>query len=280
VLSYTILASGSKGNATLIESPKAKVLIDCGISRKKLIERLSDVHLTLDQIDAIFLTHRHSDHSRGIPKVSEEVQVCLSEKLYSQFQEKIAESCQPHLFTSGEPFEFLDMVVHPVPVIHDCVDPVAFTVSCGAEKIALATDLGAINPELIEAFADCTAILMEANHDVNLLTQSPRPWHLKNRISGRKGHLSNRTAGRFLAQVYSPRLEEIVLMHLSAECNTPDIARATILEEFRDKNIHFACHYSQTLISDSSYKQRQQRRCEKGPENWFCRLFYSAHEPG
>lgn len=239
-LKYTILASGSTGNATLIETRETKVLVDCGISRKKLVERLALVDVALEDIHAVCITHRHADHIQGLAQVSKTLPVCVSAKLYPEIQSKhLAEDARVYEFEADRPFRIRDIDVWPHPVSHDCLDPVAFTLSDGEDKIGILTDLGEVTRNVLEGFKYCTQLLLEANHDIPMLMQSDRPLSLKNRILGKEGHLSNKASGRFLADVFSARLREVLLMHLSEHCNTPDLALETIRQQLNSRGIFF-----------------------------------------
>ncbi len=236
---YHILASGSSGNLTLIQSPEANVVIDCGISGRRVVQKLNSLGLSLEDLDAVLVTHSHSDHTQGLPQVTKVVKPCLSNLLYDAISDRIADHQEPLLFRSNEAFWIKDIHVLPVRVSHDCVDPVCFVLRCGEDKMAVVTDLGEVNASLVDEIHGARVVIMEANHDLGLLSRSPRPVSLKNRIISKVGHLSNRSSGRFLADVHSETLEEVILVHLSRDCNTPELALETIKEEMQQKQIVF-----------------------------------------
>jgi phosphoribosyl 1,2-cyclic phosphodiesterase len=239
MLKYSVLASGSSGNLTLVESPETKILIDCGISGKRVREKLNDKGLSLEDIDLVLITHKHVDHIRGLAQVSKVVRPCVSDKLYPYIPDKMANLHEPLLFAADTPLVMGDLEIIPVAVSHDCVDPVCFVVSCGSDKLAVVTDLGEVNVNLIEAVRGARVVIMEANYDLQMLSRSSRPVFLKNRILSKVGHLSNRSSGRFLAKVYTISLEEVVLVHLSQDCNTPELAIKTVKNEMSMHGIFF-----------------------------------------
>lgn len=239
MIRYRILASGSSGNLTLIETEKAKVLVDCGVSGRKAIQKLEEVGVAVEEIDAILLTHSHTDHVQGIPRMSRYIPIYLTEKLYEKMEDKVSDKHEPRFFKANEVFWINDIKIMPVSVSHDCVDPVCFAFRCGAFKMGVVTDLGIVNKRLISVLKGSHAMIMEANHDEALLKQSDRHPKLISRILSDVGHLSNRAAGRFLAQIHTEDLKEVVLVHLSQDCNTNELAVKTIQEELTRSDIFF-----------------------------------------
>ena len=238
-MKFHILASGSQGNSLLIESQKAKVLIDCGITFKKIKEKLLKLNVSLEELDAVLITHGHTDHVRCLTNISKIVPVFMSSKLFKelQYKKKLDSNSKVRFFSHKEPFCIGDILISAIPVVHDCIDPVGFVLESRGEKFAVLTDIGIITEDIKEALKKCTKIFIEANHDINLLSQSKRPWFLKDRILKNNGHLSNRNAGRLISSVYEPFLKEVILMHLSEECNMPDLAIKTVLEELENNGI-------------------------------------------
>ena len=232
-----ILASGSRGNITLIQTEKTSILVDCGLSLRRTLQKLSSCGLSLKDIDAVVLTHSHSDHSKGLFSLSHLIPIYLTSPLFDVMNGP--DLCENNciFFRSGEAFWIKDIHVLPIPVSHDCVDPVCFIFSYQNDKICVITDLGCVDKRLISAVYGCRKILIESNYELSLLIKSSRPGFLKNRILSRKGHLSNRETGRFLADVYSARLEEVVLLHLSQECNTPTVALIEVKKQMLKKSL-------------------------------------------
>ncbi|MDP6490287.1 MAG: MBL fold metallo-hydrolase [Kiritimatiellia bacterium] len=228
-----VLASGSKGNCTVMATESTRILIDAGLSGKETDRRLRDAGWELDQVDAICVSHEHDDHkaSLGI------LQRRLGVPLYSNAGTIEALERSPkhmgldwHVFTNGSAFQVGDMQVEPFSVPHDSYDPVGFAVVAQGVRVGIVTDMGTPTELIRQRLKGCSAIVLEANHDEGMLRDAPRPWSLKQRIAGRQGHLSNTQAGELLAEIADEALNVVFLAHLSADCNKPDIAEQTIRE--------------------------------------------------
>jgi phosphoribosyl 1,2-cyclic phosphodiesterase len=231
---FNILGSGSSGNATLVVAGETRVLIDCGLPAKEIARRLSEVGETADRIDAIVITHEHSDHIRGLAGLARnlDIRVCISPHTFAAARMapedrrlNIGESLQP-----GVPFEIDSLVFNPVKVPHDAIDPFVFTIESEGVKIAIVTDLGHIPKSVAEPLQGCDALVLEANHDLDRLKASAYPWKLKQRVMSKVGHLSNDETARFLREDYDGQARYIVLAHLSRENNHPEIARMVASE--------------------------------------------------
>jgi phosphoribosyl 1,2-cyclic phosphodiesterase len=226
-----VLASGSKGNCTVIATDTTRILIDAGLSGKETDRRLREAGWSLDAIDAICVSHEHDDHKAALGILQRRLGV----PLYSNAGTIEALERSPNqsglkwrVFTNGSPFQVGDMWVEPFSVPHDAYDPVGFVVSAEGARVGIVTDMGAPTELIRQRLRGCRAMVMEANHDVHLLRDAPRPWSLKQRIAGRQGHLSNDQAGALLAEIAGERLEVVFLAHLSDDCNRPDLAEATV----------------------------------------------------
>ncbi|MBT3193034.1 MAG: MBL fold metallo-hydrolase [Verrucomicrobia bacterium] len=230
-LQLCVLASGSSGNCTYVGSEKTHILIDAGLSGKATTERLVDVGVDPESIHAICLTHEHDDHKASLHVLHRRYGVSL----YSNSGTIEALSRNPKLntlpwnvFTTGQPFTIGDLVLEPFRVPHDSYDPVGFVVSCGEVRVGVATDMGMATELIRQRLRNCGALVLESNHDETMLRESSRPWALKQRISGRQGHLSNEKAGSLIAEVAGDTLRTVFLAHLSRDCNTPDLAMRTV----------------------------------------------------
>ncbi|RPG69671.1 MAG: MBL fold metallo-hydrolase [Euryarchaeota archaeon TMED99] len=228
-MTLTHLGTGSRGNATLLETEQAKVLIDQGFSGAQLEKRLGRLNLHPTDIDYIFITHHHGDHGGG---------AAVSQKRWSmkiQANHRTAEELGllPELTHHFEALDVIrvseDLAILPVPVPHSGSDNVAFVASHNGHRAAVITDLGSWTDELVTHVRGCEHISIEANYDHNRLMNGPYPYSLKDRISGRGGHLSNDQTGRFLAQVCTPDTKSISLTHLSEKNNQPHLAESTVL---------------------------------------------------
>ncbi len=210
-----------------------RILIDAGLSGKETDRRLQEAGWELDQVDAICVSHEHDDHKAALGILQRRLGV----PLYSNAGTIEALERNPkhtgldwRIFSNGSSFQVGDLVVKPFSVPHDSYDPVGFVVAAGGVRVGIVTDMGTPTELIRQHLKGCRAIVIEANHDEDLLRDAARPWSLKQRIAGRQGHLSNRQAGELLAEVAGDALDVVFLAHLSADCNEPDIAEKTVRE--------------------------------------------------
>ncbi len=239
-MKYHVLGSGSQGNSLLIQSREANILIDCGLSIKKIKEQLDKSKTALEDIDVILITHGHIDHIKSVSGLSNITRIYMSEKLFEILDNKQKLNHENIIcITNQDKFNIKNISIQAFPVVHDCIDPMGFVVSCDQEKYGIITDIGKPTDEVRFFLSGCTRLFIESNYDIELLMKSDRPWFLKNRILKNNGHLSNVEAGKFIAEMYHPDLKEVMLMHLSDECNNPDIALDTVFGELRKKRIDF-----------------------------------------
>lgn len=236
---FCTLSSGSKGNATLIESDEALLLLDCGIPYKQLCLKLQEVGKSVEEIDAVMVSHEHSDHIKGIEKLVKEHDIPIFANSGTVREMRKAFSFHPRfkVFTTGEVFEYQDMVIHPFSILHDTIDPVAFTIEMGDVKLGICTDIGFITSYIEENLKGCHYLIIEANHEVDLVHASSRPLVYKERVLSRMGHLSNGECAKLLSNIYHEHLQHVVLAHLSEECNHPDIALGKIVGYLEEKGI-------------------------------------------
>ncbi len=240
-MEFYVLASGSKGNCLLLVTAQTRLLVDCGIGISRIKEKLRGHNLTLADINGVLITHGHNDHVKGLASISQHTTVFLSRKLYAVLSTKVSiHKPNTLVFSSHDKFYVGDIFVWAVPVLHDCVEPVGFVFYANGKKMGMFTDIGKVTDDVVAAMDRCHTVLIEANHDVAQLTESSRPWFLKNRILCNTGHLSNRAAGRLLADIYHPDyLREVVLLHLSQDCNSPERALHAVRDEMVRKAISF-----------------------------------------
>jgi len=220
------LASGSKGNAIFVDTGKTKLLFDCGISMRAIQKRLESINASIDEIDAIIISHEHTDHIRSVETVSNKFNIpvlanvetakaiCSHAKVRPEFK----------IFSTGETFEFGEVAIHPFSIQHDTLDPVAFTLEIGPYKIGICTDLGFATTLVKSHLRNCDLLYLESNHEVSMVHASPRPMIYKQRVLWRQGHLSNDAAAELLTEVLHDKLLYVYLAHLSEECNNPDVA--------------------------------------------------------
>ncbi|MEW6087217.1 MAG: MBL fold metallo-hydrolase [bacterium] len=228
-LKICILGSGSSGNCIYISSGKTNILIDFGFSEKEIIKRLQKINVRLCDINAVLVTHEHHDHSSGLGKITEKISgpICINDLTYQSIKSRI-EYENIKKITNSDFFEIGDFLIKPFSVFHDASDPCGYSIYCNGRKIALATDLGIVNNNVLQNMADSNIIIIESNYDQKMLVNGNYPWHLKNRILSKDGHLSNNDAGKTLKRVMHPELKYIFLFHLSEENNTPKAALDTV----------------------------------------------------
>ena len=228
------IASGSSGNCIYVGTDTTHVLVDVGISRKRTEEGLKSLGICPGELDAIFVTHEHSDHISGLGVFSRKYNVPIYATTRTVDAIKGARSLgeiDGELFQTvkaDERFTIKDMTVNPMRISHDAADPVAYRFSYGRQKIGVVTDLGTYTDYTVECLNGMDALLLEANHDVNMLQVGPYPYPLKQRILGDRGHLSNENSGRLLSRLLHDKLQYIVLGHLSKENNMPELAYETV----------------------------------------------------
>ncbi len=233
MLSFCVLASSSSGNCIHVRSPSTSILIDAGISARETVRRLEQCGARIGDVRAVCLSHEHSDHTAGIAILHRRYGLPLfanAGTIEGAARDPRLAGLAWQVFTTGAPFMVGDLRIEPFSVPHDAYDPVGFVIEHGGARLGIATDLGSPTTLIRERLRTCHALVLEANHDEQMLQQSPRPWSLKQRILGRQGHLSNRLAAELLADIAGPALRHVVLAHLSQECNDPAVA----LREVRD----------------------------------------------
>jgi len=218
-----VLASGSSGNCTFISTGTTRILIDAGLSAKKTAERLAEIGERVEDVDAICVTHEHTDHISGLRVLQKkhEIPVYTNAETRAGIDSNLAGGC----FSTGFSFSIGDFSIHPFSVPHDANDPVGFIFSAGDRMVGVATDIGMVTNLVREKLRACEVVVIEANHDEELLHAASRPWSLKQRILGNRGHLSNRASAELIAEVAGEGLTHLFLAHLSADCNHPAHAR-------------------------------------------------------
>lgn len=243
MFNFSSLYSGSSGNCLFVETNNTKILIDAGVSQRKILDALASFNVDISEIDAILVTHEHSDHTKNLGAISQKynIPVYINKKtlnaLTSQ-KDKISEENQ-HIFTSNKSFTLNDLDVFPFSIPHDAADPCGFNIFYKGKKLTVATDIGHIENKMINNFKDSDFILLEANYDPDILKYSRYPYQLKQRILSPIGHLSNSTAGKTLTELVlkSSNSRRAMLGHLSKENNFPELALKTVYDELAQENI-------------------------------------------
>jgi phosphoribosyl 1,2-cyclic phosphodiesterase len=250
-LRVSILASGSSGNITLLETQRTRLLVDCGLGKRETLARLAAIELNIDRIDGILISHEHSDHCNGLPQmlglwkaplyVTEQTMDALHRALPDRLAKRLngVETIQ-----AGQHFTIGDIDVHAFQIPHDAADPIGFTFRTNGTKMAIVTDLGYM-PELVKVhLRDADCLLLESNHDLDMLKVGPYPWVVKQRVLSRTGHLSNHAVSEYLCdpEGFDARARYLVLAHLSQENNNPDLARLSAEEALNRRPAECAFH--------------------------------------
>jgi phosphoribosyl 1,2-cyclic phosphodiesterase len=251
----SILASGSAGNAALLETGRTTLLIDAGLGRKEILRRFEALgRQQPDRVDGILITHEHSDHSTGVAQLARhwDCPAYLTEpthreivKMYADDPEKPGKKAtieRVEYIRAGKRFEIGDIEIDPFRIPHDAADPVGYSFRTNGTKVAIATDLGYM-PELVKQhLREADFLILESNHDLDMLKVGPYPWHIKQRVMSRTGHLSNMVVSEFLSdsEVFDGRARHLVLAHLSEHNNTPDIAQICAEQALASRQMDFA----------------------------------------
>ena len=240
MLKFCSLYSGSSGNCLFVSTNNTKVLIDCGTSCKKICEGLASIDSSIEDIDAILVTHEHSDHVQGLGMVSKKFNIPVYANLETwnvmeKQKEKISEK-NIKLFENDKDFLLNDLTIHPFTTPHDAANPCGFSIHNGKKRLSIATDLGYMDNRIFEQLQNSSFVLLESNYEPELLDASKYPYHLKQRIKGPNGHLSNETAGKTISELMKKDLKEVILGHLSKENNFPELAYKTVAEQLMNNN--------------------------------------------
>ena len=228
------IVSGSSGNCIYVGSDKSNILIDAGVSKKRIEEGLCSHNINPKDIDGIFITHEHADHINGLGVFTRKYPVKIygtKETLLSIKKCRSLGAIDKDLFCEIEPdevFNLKDMRIKPFKISHDAINPVAYRVEDEKSAIAVATDMGTYDDYTVSNLENLDMILLEANHDINMLQVGSYPYYLKQRILGNRGHLSNEMSGRLLSRVLHDNLKKIMLGHLSKENNYEELAYETV----------------------------------------------------
>jgi phosphoribosyl 1,2-cyclic phosphodiesterase len=224
-LSFTVLGSGSSGNTTLVSDGSTHILVDVGLSGRETVRRLRECGLEPSEIAAIVISHEHGDHCRGVsPFVKHlDIPVFLTDGTYTGSGMNLdPQKCRR--INAGECFEVFGIQFTSFAVPHDSVDPLGFVIEKDGVKIAIALDLGYLSNLVLERLKDCDGIILESNHDVQMLKVGPYPWALKQRVMSRRGHLSNDAVAQYLGSDFDGKARHVILAHLSKQNNLPELA--------------------------------------------------------
>ncbi|SMO68399.1 MBL fold metallo-hydrolase [Melghirimyces algeriensis] len=240
-MKYSILASGSTGNALYVEAGATRILVDAGLSGKRLEKLLTTIGVDPSTLSSILVTHEHSDHVKGLGVFARRYQlpVYMNEATWANLPSAVGEIPlkQQHVFATSSCLELADLVVESFPISHDAAEPMSFCFHHQGARLGLVTDTGYINARIVEKVKGCDALVFEANHDVNMLRMGAYPWNVKRRILSDVGHLSNEDAGEALLDILQGRGEDIYLAHLSQDNNLTELAQLTVKNVLEEQGI-------------------------------------------
>jgi len=226
MITITPLSSGSKGNILLLETETIKLIIDVGISAKIAEQKLQEVGVSFSDVDAILITHEHSDHIKGLETIARRynLPVFANAETAKAILDAGIQDVQFTIFTTDESFHFKGVDIYPFSIQHDTMDPVAFTFVYQGIKVGICTDLGYVTSLVKAHLEGCHALVIESNHEPSMIHACNRPQVYKTRVLGRQGHLSNDMCCELLTAVAGETLQHVFLAHLSEECNNPELA--------------------------------------------------------
>lgn len=239
---FCSLYSGSSGNSLFVQTSNTKILIDAGESAKKITEALSLIGVNASELNAILVTHEHSDHVKGLGTLSKKynIPVYANQKTWDAMpgqSEKIIDTNKKY-YNPSENFEVGDLKIHPFEIPHDAANPCGFNIFHANQKMSIATDIGHMTSKVIHKLEDSSFLLLESNYDPNVLKCSKYPYPLKERIAGPNGHLPNSEAGKTISYLLNSGLKQVMLGHLSKENNFPELAYKTVVDELIDNKFN------------------------------------------
>lgn len=239
---FASLGSGSSGNATLVSLGQTHVLIDCGFSIKEAQRRIERLGLCLSQLAAVLVTHEHSDHLKGVPALARKYAIPVYMTPGTYHSRELGKIPELHLIHNYQRFTVGALEIQPVAVPHDAREPAQFIFRYGGSALGVLTDLGSVTTHLLDAYDGCDALLLEANHDRQMLASGPYPQFLKSRVASAWGHLSNEQTAALLQQLDTSRLRHLVVGHISRKNNTVELAqRALATLDKSVGEIYYAC---------------------------------------
>ena len=250
-LRISILASGSSGNSTLLETERTCLLVDAGLGRKETFRRLAALGVKPERLDGILISHEHTDHTSGLPQLLGHwhATAYITELTHREIIRTLPDDAGRKIervehIRAGERFIIGDIEVSPFSVPHDAADPVGYAFCANGTKLAIVTDLGYL-PELVKHhLRECDCLILESNHDLEMLKVGPYPWHIKQRVMSRTGHLSNNIVSEYLAdpEGFDARARFLVLAHISETNNNPDLVHLSATEALNRRPTEAAFH--------------------------------------
>ena len=249
MLKFCSLYSGSSGNSFFVQSDDINILVDAGVSGKKIVDGLASIGISIQNISAILVTHEHSDHTKSVATLSKKynIPVYANKKTWNAMKDKKEKISENNIFYfhNNQSFELANLTIYPFEIPHDAADPCGFNICDANSKICIATDIGHITPSILENLKHSNFILLESNYEPDVLKCSSYPYKLKERIISPLGHLSNIEAGKTINYLSDFGVKNIMLGHLSNENNFPELAYKSVLEqvERQDLTLKIASRY-------------------------------------
>jgi len=244
-LRISSLGSGSKGNSTLLQSKQTTLMVDCGFGIRETLKRLNELGIDPNTIDAILVTHEHQDHIAGVESLAAKfgMPVYMSEgtavkwlsrsraksRAKSSVKQEVKPRVTPNIIRADNEFDLGCFHIHPVPVPHDAKEPLQFVFQSENHKIGILTDLGSLTPHILTAYSGCQVLIVEANHDLNMLENGAYPYSLKKRVAGMWGHLNNHQTAEFIAHIDKENcLRHIMIGHISEQNNQLELVKEAL----------------------------------------------------
>lgn len=254
MLKFCSLYSGSSGNSSLVQSENINILVDAGVSGKKIVDALASINVGIENISAILVTHEHSDHTQSIATLSRKynIPVYANQKTWEAMQDKKDKMFQENIayFQNNHTFTLSDLTILPFDIPHDAADPCGFSISDADSKISIATDIGHMTNSILDNLKNSNLVLLEANYEPEVLRCSSYPYKLKERIASPFGHLSNIEAGKTINYLADFGVKNVLIGHLSNENNFPELAYKSVSEQIdhQDLNLSIASRFEPSQI--------------------------------
>ena len=242
-LNYCSLASGSSGNCHFVSSDSTRLLLDFGMSHRYVKKALEGIGENIESIEGVFITHEHSDHIKGLKTFlkKHDIPVYMNECTCEKVKEKIREEDFHKIIITDKNINIFigDIKIINFDISHDAVHPTGYNFTCGDKKLSIVTDIGIMTDEIINSLDDSNFLVIEANHDVNMVMFGSYPYYLKRRILSNVGHLSNDAAAETVLRIFKKgKLKNVVLAHLSKENNIPELAQLTVKKHLEDHGVN------------------------------------------
>ncbi|WP_458120629.1 MBL fold metallo-hydrolase [Paenibacillus sp. Z6-24] len=242
-IQFTVLSSGSTGNATIVRNKDAAILIDAGLSARRIDELMREREMTGEELDGILVTHEHSDHVKGLGAVARKYQLPIyaNEKTWMAIERAVGKITpeQKQIMQTGDFLTFGSLRIESFGISHDAAEPVGYFFRDGDQKLSVATDLGYVSDKVMQSISDSDVLVLEANHDIEMLRMGRYPWNTKRRILSDVGHLSNDAAGEALSELLCKKMKRTYLAHLSRDHNMMEIAKMTVRDAMESRGCFF-----------------------------------------